>query len=107
MKLLFFSVSLLVAFLFSAIGQDKMGKKENTQIPPSLSIFLEQNNVEVGDSVLVVVRVVNNTAQDIHNLRLRLDGPEFLKLAGRKGNVQNAVPLENLQGFTTRTCWRF
>jgi hypothetical protein len=88
-------INAVIFILLGIAGWNPAGAEENDKEikppQPGLTITFERSNVEIGDSILIVVQVSNSSDYNLTDLLLVMDGPGWVSLSdtgkGRAGQI--------------------
>ena len=83
-----------------AAPRQKDAQQQPTPPQPTLSVSFERSSLEIGDSILVVLQLVNNSPIALSAIHVVVDAPEFIQLQDRQGPVSRTIDLPDLQPFS-------
>ena len=83
-----------------AAPRQKDAPQQPTPPQPTLTVSFERSSLEIGDSMQVVLQLVNNSPIALSAIRVVVDAPEFIQLQDRQGPVPGTIDLPDLQPFS-------
>lgn len=93
-------IGIAICFLLLTIpfwGWDKPHPDPKQPVPPQpvMTISLEKGSLEMGESVMLVLGITNNSAYPLRDLRLMMDAPDFIHL----GHGGDTIRLDDIPAW--------